>query len=115
MRNRRSIIHGTGAEGVALSAFPLTQSNDEPVWVSWTGRTRLYYADCRDWLRSTPENSIHAVVTDPPYGMVEYRADQIKKLRGGRGGVWRIPPTLGGHRRQPLPRFTVLEDRDLAA
>jgi hypothetical protein len=52
--------------------------------------------------------SISAVVTDPPYGLVEYRPDQQSKLRSGRGGVWRIPPSFDGSNRQPLPRFTVL-------
>jgi len=59
--------------------------------------------------------SIHAIVTDPPYGFREYTKGEQKKLRKGRGGVWRIPPTLDGHTRSPLPRFTVLTPRDLAA
>src|SRR5206468_10095284 len=31
-----------------------------------------------------------------------------QKLRAGRGGVWRIPPSFDGCKRSPLPRFTVL-------
>ncbi len=58
--------------------------------------------------------SIEAIVTDPPYGLREYQPAEQKKLRGGRGGVWRIPPALGGHTRSPLPRFTVLTDADRA-
>lgn len=58
--------------------------------------------------------SIHAIVTDPPYGFREYTKGEQKKLRTGRGGVWRIPPKLDGHERNPLPRFTVLTDEDLA-
>src|SRR6266545_5329715 len=34
------------------------------------GRATLYHADCFDWLADYSENSIHAVVTDPPYGVV---------------------------------------------
>lgn len=74
--------------------------------------TELYQADCRDWLRSRAPNSIHAVVTDPPYGMLEYSEPHLKKLRSGKGGVWRIPPNIGGSKRQPLPRFTVLKPSD---
>jgi DNA modification methylase len=85
---------------------------------SWTfGRTTLLAADCFEWLRQQPENSIHAVVTDPPYGLVEYEPEQQEKLRNGRGGVWRIPPAFDGTKRSPLPRFTVLshdEVEDLA-
>jgi len=57
--------------------------------------------------------SIHAIVTDPPYGFREYTKGEQQKLRRGRGGVWRIPPKLNGHVRSPLPRFTVLTERDL--
>ena len=32
------------------------------------------------------------------------------KLRAGRGGVWRLPPKVGGSHRDPLPRFTVLTE-----
>ncbi len=77
-------------------------------------RTRLYAADCLDWLAEAPERSVHAVVTDPPYGLVEYTETEQKKLRRGRGGVWRIPPSFDGVTRSPLPRFTTLSKRDLA-
>jgi site-specific DNA-methyltransferase (adenine-specific) len=78
------------------------------------GRARLFHADCLTWLRECPQNSIHAVVTDPPYGLVEYTPKEQAKLRRGRGGVWRIPPSFDGHLRAPLPRFTTLTDRDLS-
>ena len=64
--------------------------------------------DAVQWLSDLPENSIHAIVTDPPYGVIEYDDKNHAKLRAGRGGVWRIPPSWDGAKRQPLPRFTVL-------
>lgn len=79
------------------------------------GQAELYKADCLTYLRSIPERSIHAVVTDPPYGLHEYKAEQQEKLRAGRGGVWRIPPAFDGHQRSPLPRFSVLSPTELAA
>jgi len=79
------------------------------------GRATLVEADCFAWLESREAQSVHAVVTDPPYGLVEYSADEQAKLRAGRGGVWRIPPSFDGHQRAPLPRFTVLKQSDLAA
>jgi len=78
------------------------------------GRSSLFQADCIAWLDAQPANSIHAVVTDPPYGLIEYSATQQSKLRSGRGGVWRIPPSFDGAKRAPLPRFTVLTPSDLA-
>lgn len=37
---------------------------------------------------------IHAIVTDPPYGVKEYDAEQLEKRSNGHGGIWRIPPCL---------------------
>lgn len=72
-------------------------------------------ADAIQWLAELPENSLHAVVTDPPYGIVEYEDKNHKKLRSGRGGVWRIPPSFDGAKRKPLPRFTVLSQEEVTA
>ncbi len=77
------------------------------------GRASLYLGDCIDWLARQPANSIHAVVTDPPYGLLEYSDSEQEKLRSGKGGVWRIPPSFDGVKRSPLPRFTVLSPGDL--
>lgn len=66
------------------------------------------------WIAQQPENSIHAVITDPPYGVKEYTPEEQRKLRAGRGGIWRIAPSFDGHQRAPLPRFTVLDDDDRA-
>jgi DNA modification methylase len=76
------------------------------------GRATLVEGDCFHWLRACEAHSIHAVITDPPYGLQEYSDVEQMKLRAGRGGVWRIPPSFDGHQRAPLPRFTVLNDGD---
>lgn len=73
----------------------------------------LHHADCFEWLSEQAHNSIHAVVTDPPYGLVEYSDREQRKLRAQKGGVWRRPPSFDGARRSPLPRFTVLSQNDL--
>lgn len=72
------------------------------------GGTTLIHGDCFGWLANAPTNSIEAIVTDPPYGLIEYSEVEQKKLHAGRGGVWRIPPSFDGNKRAPLPRFTVL-------
>jgi len=72
----------------------------------------LYLADAFEWLGRAEPHSIHAVVTDPPYGLVEYTPKELEKMENGRGGVWRIPPAFDGCKRRPLPRFTVLTDKD---
>lgn len=77
------------------------------------GMAVLHHADCFDWIKKRGDNSLHAVVTDPPYGLLEYTEEQQRKLRSGRGGVWRIPPSFDGHTRSPLPRFTTLTGEQL--
>lgn len=79
------------------------------------GRATLFRGDCLRWLAEQPPHAVHAVVTDPPYGLVEYTRKEQHKLRRGRGGVWRIPPSFDGHQRSPLPRFTTLTEADLSA
>jgi site-specific DNA-methyltransferase (adenine-specific) len=66
-------------------------------------------ADCFEWLNGLPPGSVHAIVTDPPYGVKEFEPDSLHRLRTGNiGGIWRIPPSYDGHVRAPLPRFTAL-------
>lgn len=76
------------------------------------GRALAFQADCIEWLDSVRPNSLHAVVTDPPYGVKEFDEDQLEKRANGRGGIWRIPPSFDGHQRAPLPRFTALNARE---
>lgn len=75
-------------------------------------RYELHHANCFDWLREQPPLSIQGVCTDPPFGIVEFSPHEMTKLRNGRGGVWRLPPTIGGSQRAPLPRFTTLTPQD---
>jgi site-specific DNA-methyltransferase (adenine-specific) len=72
------------------------------------GKSLILHADCFEWLTQVPPASIHAVVTDPPYGVKEYEPDQLAKRSTQQGGVWRLPPNFDGHQRSPLPRFTAL-------
>ena len=60
------------------------------------GKASLFLDDCNAWMDRQPPNSIHAVVTDPPYGLVEYSDAEQEKLRQGKGGIWRIPPSFDG-------------------
>lgn len=75
-------------------------------------RIRLVLADALNWMTERDECSVHAIVTDPPYGLREYDEDDHDKLREGRGGIWRIPPAFDGTQRSPLPRFTVLTAKE---
>ena len=80
---------------------------------SKSGAYKIIHADAFEWLARAKRCSIHAVVTDPPYGLLEYSDRELKRLKQGCGGVWRIPPSFDGCRRSPLPRFTVLAESDL--
>lgn len=73
---------------------------------------QVYQANAFEWLSKRETNSIHAVVTDPPYGIIEFLPEQLNKRRNGNGGIWRLPQSYDGHERNPMPRFTVLRKTD---
>lgn len=75
-------------------------------------RYRIYNIDAFQWLQERKAKSIQAVVTDPPFGVVEYTSNELKKKASGNGGIWRLPIDYDGHKRNPMPRFTVLRDSD---
>jgi site-specific DNA-methyltransferase (adenine-specific) len=89
-------------EGVLFRQEPLR----EP------GPFEIHCAEAFDWLSKAKPCSVHAVVTDPPYGLVEYTPRELEKMRNGQGGVWRLPPAFDGCKRSPLPRFTVLKEKN---
>src|SRR5882724_10048047 len=72
----------------------------------------LIHEDCFEWLKRREPDSIHAVCTDPPYGIIEFTDKELTKLRSGKGGIWRLAPKMNGSQRDPLPRFTVLTGKD---
>ena len=74
--------------------------------------TAVILADALEWMETAAENSVHAMPFDPPYGLLEYEDRDHGKMRAGRGGVWRIPPSFDGTQRAPVPRFTVLTRED---
>jgi DNA modification methylase len=76
--------------------------------VTKTGPYKIANVDAFTWLAERRPNSIHAVVTDPPYGIIEYSPEQLAKKRNGNGGIWRLPQNYDGGIRSPMPRFTVL-------
>ena len=76
------------------------------------GNPHLHLGDSFGWMDERAASSIHAIVTDPPYGLKEYTSKEKAKLRQGRGGVWRLPPSFDGCKRSPLPRFTVLTNAE---
>jgi site-specific DNA-methyltransferase (adenine-specific) len=76
------------------------------------GRSLAVHADCFEWLERIDENSVHAVITDPPYGVKEYEHGELTKRAAAKGGIWRIPPSFDGSVRAPLPRFTALNDKE---
>ena len=80
----RDVLHEQHAEG-----WERVREHGDQRREHLSARTTYVLADAIQWLAELPSNSIHAVVTDPPYGVVEYDEKNHKKLRAGRGGVWR--------------------------
>lgn len=88
-----------------VEAIPETEPT--PITAPMPG-IQLILADAIQWMTERDDNSLHAIVTDPPYGLLEYEDKDHGKLRTGKGGVWRIPPSFDGAQRSPVPRFSVL-------
>jgi site-specific DNA-methyltransferase (adenine-specific) len=95
------------------TALPLPPSHTALKPVFTHKLAQLYAGDCFDVMSRMPSLLIQAVINDPPYGLVEFSEREVQKLRRGRGGVWRIPPSFDGVQRSALPRFTVLSATDL--
>jgi site-specific DNA-methyltransferase (adenine-specific) len=110
--NTNKLFERTGRGRYRLKKKALNNDGGVPGSVVRLGQAKVIHVDCFDWLAACEPSSVHAVVTDPPYGLVEYTEKEQLKLRKGRGGVWRIPPSFDGHRRAPLPRFTTLDNDD---
>lgn len=106
---RRSSV--SGKTSLAKTRAGLFQV-DDPLPAVAQGAYEIHHADAFEWLSKAEPCSIHAVVADPPYGLLEYSPEQLEKRKNGQGGVWRIPPSFDGCRRSPLPRFTVLTKSD---
>lgn len=120
LQNNRETLFAQSERGMYVLKEPATEYRYRDLLNPVTtpdhfksGKALVVLQDCLGWLEAAPENSIHAVVTDPPYGLVEYTRKEQDKLKANRGGVWRIPPSFDGHTRSPLPRFTTLSEHDL--
>ena len=110
VREKRGLYHVKKSHLSFFQKSLFSQEWQNPVRI---GNATLHHADCFDWIEQQNDNTFHAVVTDPPYGLHEYTPEQQEKLRNGKGGVWRIPPSFDGHTRSPVPRFTTLSGEQL--
>lgn len=108
-RTARGRYRLAGCDGALVRVNGCNHAAPKPVQI---GGATLHHGDCFEWLAQQPAHSVHAVVSDPPYGLVEYTTKETDKLRAGKGGIWRMPPAFDGHQRAPLPRFTVLSEAD---
>lgn len=67
-------------EGVAFFVPEPPAPEPPPIDRREVGNGVLYVGDCRDQLRDLPDNSVDAVVTDPPYGLSK-EPDMAEVLR----------------------------------
>ena len=47
------------------------------MWALDMSGCRVWHGNCLDAIRSLPENSVHAIVTDPPYGLTDFPAAKV--------------------------------------
>ena len=60
-------------------------------------------ADTTQRLSDIPESCIHAIVTAPPYGLIESSKASMEKERAGQGDAWSIPPSFDSAKCSPMP------------
>lgn len=81
-----------------------------PYWASEDGDTTLYLEDCITALRRLPADSIHACVTDPPYGLEFMSATWDAPWKRGDGinadAGFSAVGMADGFQRLPRPSFT---------
>lgn len=98
IREARGIYRARSRSDDALQR-KLVGADDRTVQATFRyQKAEIQNADCFDWLQTRRANSIHAVVTDPPYGLHEYAEEQQAKLRkgkGGSGGFRRLSMVIG--------------------
>lgn len=58
------------------------------------GSYELRFGGALEVIPSLDSNAVHAVVTDPPFSLVEYSPEQLEKRRNGRGGDLAIAQEL---------------------
>lgn len=109
LKHRKDLYEKTLDKGYRLIDDGSTQ-----LQIRRIDKATIIHDEAFNWLKNAEPRSVHAVVTDPPYGLVEYEANEQQKLRAGTGGVWRIPPSFDGTKRAPLPRFSTLTKVELA-
>jgi len=56
------------------------------------GSYQIVRTEAFEWLRQAKRSSVHAVVTDPPYGLIEYSDPELQKMKNGHGGICAFLP-----------------------
>ena len=77
----------------------------EPILTPFLGATdvTVYQGDCIEVMRQMPENSVDAIVTDPPYGLEFMGKGWDAPWKDS--ARWRSPsPLPGSHSKNPTPR-----------
>lgn len=59
----------------------------QPDWSTADGRVQLYLGDCLDVLPTLPAGSVDAVVTDPPYGILNVADGKTLAIRKSKRAV----------------------------
>ena len=71
----------------------------------------IFNADSFEWLRLQRANSFQAVVTDPPFGVIEYSSKELNQLKergAAASGGSRTPLTALSVRRCLDSRFSMI-------
>jgi len=62
-----------------------------------TPQARVWHGECLDVLRTLPDESVHAIVTDPPYGLANTTTSLVSEaVAAWLGGDREFIPEGGG-------------------
>lgn len=90
-----ALFPDTTTEGDTMADAPELDATPEPVIGYQDDTVTVYVGDCLDVLRTLPPNSVHAVVTDPPYGLEFMGRDWDAPWKNS-GDVLDDPASVGG-------------------
>ncbi|MCE2450697.1 MAG: helix-turn-helix domain-containing protein, partial [Candidatus Latescibacteria bacterium] len=76
-----AILRGTFGRTDRPQDAPPAVAESQALYQTGEASYQLVQEDCFAWMEHCPPNSVHAIVTDPPYGLKEYTTQEKDKLR----------------------------------
>lgn len=80
-------IQNAGTVKWTMQVLSLRGKTKVPVAGRGVAGYDLVREDCFLWMKDQSEATVEAIVTDPPFGLVEYSEEQLMKRQAGKVGL----------------------------